>query len=203
MTAKNTIMQLIYMFAPFIIFKTLYGHFGLVPAIISSLTFIISMMIYNYKKKGRVGNILIISLFFNILSFISYLLSSNERFYFIPGILQVAIFIIWILIFIVRKKCFILFFMEDFNVPCVDEMDEKEFLSLNYVWLFTHVLRLAIKVISLVFMDLNFETLYWISFLSGDPITVPVIYYTFRYFDKKIKAYYNETYKTESEEALQ
>ena len=196
MSAKNTLLQFAYMLIPVIIFRIAYGYFGIVAAIASSLTITVGMMAYNYKKKGRIGNMLIISLVLTILSFISYLLSSNENFYFIPSILQTVVFVILVLYFIIRKKCFVFLLIKDFNIPYIDKMDEKEFLSLNYIWLFLLLLRLAIKIISLTIAGLSFETLYWISFLSGDPITLPVIYYTYRFFRKKIKTYYNETYKT-------
>jgi len=191
MTVKNTIRQFIYMFLPAIVFRTIYGYFGLYIAIISSLILTVSVMVSNHRKNGRVENTLIKSLSILILSFLGSVISSNERFYFIPPLLQTVFFIIWILIFMIRKKCYVFLFAKDFNIPYLDEMDEKDFLSLNYIWLFIFCLKFVIKTISLVYMDLPFVTLYWISFLSGDPITLPVIYYTYRYFDKKIKAYVN------------
>ena len=198
MTKKNTILQFVYMFAPVIVFRVLYGYFGLVAAMIFSLFLNIVMMAYNYKKKGRIGNSLLIGLFGIVLSFIGYTISANENAYFLSSIVQSSIFVVWILAFMIKKKCYVFLFLKDFNVPYLDEIDEKEFLSMNYPWLFLFCLRLFIRIFILFAADLSFETLYWINFLSGDPLSLPMIYYTFRYLDKKIRVYYDETYKTAS-----
>jgi len=174
------------MLLPAVIFRILYGEFGIPIALCISLSFSGIMILYNFIKRKKVNHSLMIGCFFTLISLFGTLFSGNERFMFYPAILENFIFIIILLTCIIKKRSFAYFFAKNFDIPTINNVDESVFLPSNYPWLFIFILRFSLRVISLLIADISFNSLYWISFFAGDPITIPVYIYTYYFFKRKI-----------------
>ena len=186
MSIKNIIKQLLYMFLPAIFFRVLYGKLGIPIALIISISISGIMILYNFKKYKKINNSLIIGFCLTLFSLLGCVFSGNDRFIFYPAVLENFILVVILLICIIKKRSYSYFFAKDFEIPYIKDMDESVFLPTNYAWLLIFSIRLSLRVISLLSTKISFNSLYWVSFLAGDPITIPVYIYTYYFFRKKI-----------------
>lgn len=189
MSKQNIVRQIIYMFLPTVYFRILYEKLGIPIALCISIGTSGIMIIYNYKKYKKINNSLIIGFCLTLFSLLGCVFSGNDRFMFYPAVLENFIFIVIILICISKRKSYVFFFIKDFEIQSIKDIDESVFLPTNYAWLFIFIVRFFLRVISLLNTNMSFNSLYWISFFAGDPITIPIYIYTYYFFRKKIIEY--------------
>lgn len=169
---------------PTILFWMIYQLLGILPAIFVSVLFGVASIIRSFIKKETVSNTQILGLLGLLLSGISITLSGNEKLYYVPALASNFILLGLMIVLTWKKKSVFLYLAKDFHVPSLEAISEKEILALNYLWMLFFFLKCMSKIIGLLYLD--FDKLYWIVFLLGDPATICVVALSVIYITRKL-----------------
>lgn len=139
-------------------------------------------MTYNFFVKKKVCNTQILGVIGLVVSYISILFTNNEQYYYVPALINNCIFAGIVLILALKKKSIIHFIAKDFDFYGIKNVEENSILNLNFVWLGYFFLKVLSKSIGIIYLD--FDKLYWIVFLLGDPAMIVICLYSYIYIKK-------------------
>lgn len=161
------------MLIPAVVFYVAYNTIGLITAVVVSLGCSLLSVVYTWVKGNGIKNSQIIGLLGLAGSAAAIVLSGNEKTYYIPSVFQNMLFLGFAIILSVRHKSILHFLAKDFEIPSLERIPEKNMMSVNRIWLFYFALKIIVKILGILYLDFN--KLYWIVFLQGDPMMVLMI----------------------------
>jgi len=85
----------------------------------------------------------------------------------------------------VKSKSVFLFLVKDFEFELFKNLNDRDVLSLNYIWLVYCMLKIISKIV--VMITLDFIKLYWLVFWLGEPINILLIVISFAYIKKRVR----------------
>lgn len=169
----NWIKPLGNMVIPAILFYAAYHVADIIWALIISLTFSIFSIVYSKRKNNEVKNSQIIGILGLVSSAVMILFTGEEKLYYIPAIIQNMLFLGFNITLSVQRKSILHFLAKDFEIESLKQVPEENMFSINVVWLIYSVLKILSKILGILYLDFN--TLYWIVFLLGDPMTILMV----------------------------
>ena len=161
------------MVIPAILFYGVYRVEGIIPAVIISLTYSLISVIYSKLKNHAVKNSQIIGILGLVSSAVMILFTGEEKLYYIPAIIHNVGFLGFIVALSLRQKSVLHFLAKDFEIESLKQVPEENMFSINVVWIVYFALKILSKIAGLLYLDFN--TLYWVVFLLGDPMTILMI----------------------------
>lgn len=161
------------MVIPAILFYGVYRVAGIIPAVIISLTYSLISVIYSKLKNHAVKNSQIIGILGLVSSAVMILFTGEEKLYYIPAIIQNVGFLGFIVALSLQKKSVLHFLAKDFEIESLKQVPEENMFSINVVWIVYFALKILSKIAGILYLDFN--TLYWVVFLLGDPMTILMI----------------------------
>ncbi|MCI9144289.1 MAG: DUF3159 domain-containing protein [Lachnospiraceae bacterium] len=161
------------MIIPAVVFYIAYHTIGLIPAVILSLGYSMVSVIHTLVKKKGIKNSQIIGILGLTGSAVAVILSGNEKTYYIPSVFQNILFLIFTITLSVRHKSILHYLAKDFEISSLRRIPEKNMMCVNMVWLFYFALKIIVKIAGILYLDFN--KLYWVVFLQGDPMMILMI----------------------------
>lgn len=161
------------MVIPAILFNVVYNRIGIIPAVIISLGYSLGSVIYAKLRDNAVKNSQIIGILGLVVSAVMIAFTGEEKLYYVPALIENFIFLVFMIVLLVRRKSVLHFLAKDFEVQSLMRIPEENMLSVNVVWVVFFVLKILSKLAGIFYMDFN--TLYWVVFLLGDPMTILVV----------------------------
>lgn len=170
--AKTIIITLVNMILPALMFFAAYKLWGIIPAIaVSTLYSIISIVVSAIRDKLK--NSQVIGLLGLIGSAVAIYFTGDEKFYYIPALIENIIFLGFMIYLCVRRKSIFHFILKDFEIDSLQRVSENRLMNVNTVWLAFFVLKIISKVIGILYLD--FKQLFWLVFILGDPMTIVAV----------------------------
>ena len=165
--------SLINMALPTILFYVSYKVVNIIPAVIISGVYSVGILIYEKKRNGTVKNSQIIGVIGLLGSALAIGFTGNEKYYYIPSLIENVIFLGFMLVLMMKKKSVLHFLAKDFGIESLEQIPEENMLNVNLLWMFYFGVKIVSKIMGLLYLD--FDKLYWLVFLLGDPMTIIVI----------------------------
>lgn len=163
------------MVIPAALFNIVYNIIGIIPAVVISILFSLFSVIYS-KAKGNgngIKNSQIIGILGLICSAVAIILSGDEKTYYIPSVFQNMLFLGFAIALSVKRKSILHYLTKDFEIPSLERIPETDMMSVNIIWIIYFVLKIIVKIAGIMYLDFN--TLYWVVFLQGDPMMLLMI----------------------------
>ena len=161
------------MVIPAILFYIAYHVVGIIPAVIISLTYSLISAIYSKLKNHAVKNSQFIGILGLVGSATAIFFTGKEKFYYIPSIIGNVIFGGFMIILSIRRKSVLHYLAKDFEIESLKLIPEESMLNINAIWIIYFALKIVSKIVGMLY--LNFNQLYWVVFLLGDPMTILMI----------------------------
>ncbi len=161
------------MLIPAVVFNILYNIIGIIPAITGSVLYSLFSVIYSKMKGSGIKNSHIIGIFSLIVSAVSIIFTGDEKAYYIPSIVQNMIFLGFATALSIRHKSILHYFAKDFEIRSLERIPEVGMMSVNIIWIIYFALKIIVKIAGIMYLDFN--TLYWVVFLQGDPMMVLMV----------------------------
>lgn len=161
------------MIIPAIVFYIAYQTIGIIPAVIISLGYSLVSVIHTFVKRKNIKNSQVIGLLGLASSAVAVILSGNEKAYYIPSVFQNMLFLVFAIALSVRRKSILHYLAKDFEISSLRRIPEKNMMCVNMIWLFYFALKIIVKIGGILYLDFN--ALYWVVFLQGDPMMVLMI----------------------------
>lgn len=180
---RQIIKQFSFAVVPILLFYLLYRLVGILPAIVVSGALSLGIVLYHLVRKQKVTLPQIIGLVCVALSFVSVYFSDNDNLYFLPMLLNNVVLAVIAIVLTARRQSVVHFVMRDFGIDWLDDTDPADYMRLNYIWIALQSAKVLMKVLGMLFMD--FDALYWLVFLFGDPSTIAYILYCSWYVRKR------------------
>ena len=160
------------MILPTLIFFVVYKFWGILPAIAFStlcslITIVVSAII------GKVKNSQIIGLLGLLSSAIAIYFSGEEKFYYVPALIENIIFLGFMIYLCIQRKSIFHFILKDFEIDSLQSIPEDQLMSVNIIWLIFFALKIISKTVGILYLD--FKQLYWLVFILGDPMTIVAV----------------------------
>lgn len=73
----------------------------------------------------------------------------------------------------VRNKSILHYLAKDFEIRSLEQIPVSDMKSINVIWIIYFVLKIIVKLVGILYLDFNM--LYWIVFLQGDPMMILMI----------------------------
>lgn len=161
------------MVMPAILFYAAYHVAGIISAMIVSLAYSILSIVYSKLRNSAVKNSQIIGILGLVSSAVMILFTGEEKLYYIPAMIQNTVFLGFVITLSVQRKSIFHFLAKDFEVESLKQVPEENMFSINVIWIIYFVLKILSKIVGILYLDFN--TLYWVVFLLGDPMTILVV----------------------------
>lgn len=189
---KQGTREIIKSLFPAILFMVLYKNISFRVALI--VAFAVGIVVYSmeYKKNRKLTSMDKLGIFGLITQTIMALFANNPKTYFIYPLIENVIFAIIFFGSLFLKMDAVTYISQDFT----EGEALKELIPLHRklttLWGIYYILKAVIKVIGL--MSWSFDTLYWVSWITGTPMFIVLIWASFHY---PRKAYKNVIIKDE------
>ena len=170
------IKPIINMVLPTAIFYAVYKILGILPAILLSLAIHIVAISIQYKKEQSIANTQVLGLLGGIFSALTIINGGSEKFTFVPALVQNIVMSVFFIYLTLRKKSVIHYLLKDFGIKSFEKVEEEKLLPVNLIWTTFFLLKIAAKILGMIWLD--YDKLYWIVFLMGDPAFVVVVIVT-------------------------
>lgn len=161
------------MLIPTVLFYIAYHVVGIVPAVIISVVYSLISAVSSKIKNGVIRNSQIVGILGLVGSAIAIIFTGEEKLYYIPAMIQNTFFLGFIVVLSVRRKSVLHYMAKDFEIASLEQIPEERMFSINVVWIVYFALKIISKIVGILYWDFN--TLYWVVFLLGDPMMVFVI----------------------------
>lgn len=161
------------MIIPAIAFYIAYRTIGMIPAVIISLGYSLVSVVHTLIKKKNIKNSQVIGLLGLAGSAVAVTLSGNEKAYYIPSVFQNILFLVFAIILSFKRKSILHYLAKDFEISSLRRIPEKNMMCVNMIWLLYFALKIIVKIAGILYLDFN--KLYWVVFLQGDPMMILVI----------------------------
>ncbi len=158
---------------PTVLFYIVYNTVGIIPATVISIIYSIGSVIYSKHKYNEVKNSKIIGIIGLAASAAAIIFTGEEKLYYIPSIIKNIVFLVFFIVLSVQHKSVLHYLAKDFNIKSLKQIDEKDMLCVNTIWIVFFVVKILSKIAGILYMD--FKQMYWIVFWLGDPMAVLVI----------------------------
>ena len=166
-------LVLINIVLPTVLFYVFYNISGIMPAVIISAAYSLITVIYGKIRNYGVRNSQIIGFLGLIGSAAAILFTGEEKLYYVPAIIENVIFLGFMIILTARHKSVIHYLAKDFEIKSLEQIPEDKMISINVIWIIYFVLKIISKIVGI--LCLNFNELYWMVFILGDPMTIVMI----------------------------
>lgn len=161
------------MLIPTALFYVVYHVGGIIPAVIISLAYTLISVIYSKMKGNAIKNSQIVGVLGLIGSAMAILFTGEEKLYYIPSIIENVFFLGIMIVLSVCRKSVLHFLAKDFEIESLKQIPEESMFSINVVWIIYFSIKIISKIAGILYLDFN--KLYWVVFLLGDPMTILVI----------------------------
>ena len=161
------------MLIPTVLFYAAYRVTGIIPAVILSLAYSLISAIYAKIKNSTVKNSQVIGILGLAASIMAMCFTGEEKLYYIPALIENILFLGCITVLSFRRKSVLHYLAKDFEIESLRQIHEESMFSVNAIWIIYFALKIISKLVGILYLDFN--ELYWLVFLLGDPMTVLVI----------------------------
>lgn len=161
------------MLLPSLLFYAAYKITGLFPALIISLVLNALILFGRYLKEHYIANTQIIGILGGVFSAITVGAGGNEKWTFVPALAQNVIMAIFFAALTAKKKSVVHYLAKDFRVRGLENRKEERLMPVNIIWLVFFFLKIAVKAAGILFLE--YDRLYWLVFLMGDPAFILVV----------------------------
>lgn len=161
------------MVIPAVVFKIVYNTLGIIPAVILSLGCSLVSVIYSKSKGNGIKNSQVIGILGLAGSAAAIIFSGDEKLYYVPSIFQNALLLGFAITLSLKHKSILHYLAKDFEIHSLDRISEEDMKSINIIWIIYFALKIIVKIVGILYLDFNM--LYWIVFLQGDPMMVLMI----------------------------
>lgn len=161
------------MLLPTLLFYVLYKAAGILAAILIAAAFSLGSILWSRSKGQKISNSQVLGAVSLLASGAAIVFSGNEKMYYVPALIGNIVlmgFMVWLT---VSHKSVLHYLAKDFRIEALEQVPEENMLPVNILWIVFFVLKILSKVLGLLF--LNFEKMYWLVFLLGDPMTIVVV----------------------------
>ena len=162
MHKKLIFISMCRMLLPNIIFSVIYKIYGLKYAIVISCIIGSAIILLDIIKERSIKNSAIIGIVILILQMLSSFFSGYEKLYYIPALLENCIVMSLVIGMCVKSKSVFLFLVKDFEFELFENLNDRDVLSLNYIWIVYCMLKIISKIVGMITLD--FIKLYWLVF---------------------------------------
>ena len=166
------IKAIINMIIPSLIFYIVYRRWGIIPAVVMSGAICFGNILISAVKR-RVKNTHILGLMGLLTSTIAIHFTGQEKYYYIPSLIENFFFLGFMIYLCYRHKSVLHYIAKDFEIESLHKIPEHRMMNVNYLWLAFFSLKIIAKIAGLIY--LNFNMLYWLVFIMGDPMTIVTI----------------------------
>lgn len=170
---------------PSILFYGIYRIAGILPAVLLSLGINLILLSIDIIKKRPIANTQILGILGGVFSALAVWGGGNEKWTFVPALLQNIIMTGFFILLTIRKKSVLKFICKDFQIKTIESMQDDKLQPLNLLWLAFFCLKIFVKIAGLVLLD--YDKLYLLTFLMGDPALLLVVLFTVLIIKKNIK----------------
>lgn len=170
---------------PSILFYGIYRIAGILPAVLLSLGINLILLSIDMIKKKTIANTQILGILGGVFSALAVWGGGNEKWTFVPALLQNIIMTGFFILLTIRKKSVLKFICKDFQIKTIENMQDDKLQPLNLLWLAFFCLKIFVKIAGLVLLD--YDKLYLLTFLMGDPALLLVVLLTVLIIKKNIK----------------
>lgn len=160
-------------FIPAILFYAVYHAAGIIPAVIISAAYSSLSIIYSKLRNNTVKNSSIIGILGLISSAVMILFAGEEKLYYVPSIIQNILFLGFTVVLSIQRKSILHYLTKDFEIESLKRVPEESMFSVNVIWIMYFMLKILVKILGILYLEFN--ALYWIVFLLGDPMTIIVV----------------------------
>ncbi|MCS5422526.1 MULTISPECIES: DUF3159 domain-containing protein [Psychrilyobacter] len=171
---------------PAIVFMVIYKYLSFSWAVLSS--FGIGSIIYmkEYLKLKKLKPFSYLGIFSLVTQTIMSFVFKNPKVYYVYPLISNSVYALIFGVSLIRKKDIVSYLARDL---CEREEDfyilKPAFRKVTIMWFIFYVLKVIIKGFGL--MNWSFDTLYYVNFVLGTPITLYLIWYSFSYPGKYYK----------------
>lgn len=161
------------MLLPTLLFYVLYKAAGILAAVLIAAAFSLGTILWGKSKGDKISNSQILGVVSLLASGAAIVFSGNDKMYYVPALIGNIVlmgFMIWLT---VSHKSVLHYLAKDFHISSLKQVPEENMLPVNILWIVFFILKILSKIIGLLF--LNFENMYWLVFLLGDPMTIVIV----------------------------
>ncbi len=157
---------------PSLTFYAAYKLWGIIPAVAVSMFFCIFSISVS-AVRGKIKNTQILGMLGLLASAAAIHFTGNEKYYYIPSLIENIVFLGFFIFLSARHKSVLHYIAKDFDIRSLQVIPEHHLMNVNIVWMVFFSLKIIVKIAGIV--CLNFETLYWLVFIMGDPMTIAAV----------------------------
>lgn len=161
------------MLIPAVVLNAVYHIFGIIPAVIISLGCSLFFVIYSKVKGDGIKNSQIIGILGLMISAAAVIFSGDENLYYVPSVFQNTLFLGFAITLSIRHKSILHYLAKDFEIRSLERIPEEDMKNINIIWIIYFALKVIIKIVGILYLDFN--PLYWVVFLQGDPLMVLMV----------------------------
>ncbi len=171
---------------PAIVFMVIYKYISFSWAVL--ISFGIGLIIYvrEYLKLKKLKPFSYLGIFSLVTQTIISFVFKNPKAYYVYPLISNSIYAFIFGVSLIRKKDIVSYLARDL---CEREEDfyilKPAFRRVTIMWFIFYVLKIIIKGFGL--MNWSFDTLYYVNFVLGMPVTLYLIWYSFDYPEKYYK----------------
>lgn len=157
---------------PSLVFFVIYKLGGIVPALVASAAFSLATIAVS-AVRGKVKNTQVMGLLGLLGSAVMIGFTGEEKYYYLPSLIRNIVFLGFMLSLCLRHKSVLHYMAKDFEIKALQEVPESRLMAVNVVWIVFFSLKIIAKAVGMLYLE--FQTLYWLVFLLGDPMTIVAI----------------------------
>ncbi|MDE6829036.1 MAG: septation protein IspZ [Lachnospiraceae bacterium] len=161
------------LFLPAVLFYVIYNAVGIIPAVMVSLLYSFGSVIYSKYKGNAIKNSQTIGILGLLSSAAAIIFTGDEKLYYVPSLFGNTLFLGFMAVLSVRRKSVLHYLAKDFDIKSLQVIPEEKMLRINLVWILYFALKIISKLAGILYLDFN--KLYWLVFILGDPMTILVI----------------------------
>lgn len=173
---KKILHIVINVFLPTLIFYCVYKIIGIITATVISTVYSGIMMINQYRKTKEISATKLIGLLGMVGSVVAIYFTNNSKYYYIPALTINIITFGIMLVLSIQKKSVLHFLLRDMDLASVNKIPQHNLLPVNMIWLCFFALKIITKLVGIIYLD--FDKLYWLVYIMGDPAMIVVIILT-------------------------
>lgn len=171
---------------PAIIFMVIYKHISFSWAVLSSFGIGLTIYIQEYIKLRKLKPFSYLGIFSLVSQTMISFVFKNPKVYYVYPLISNLLYTLVFGVSLIIKKDIVSYLAKDL---CEREEDfyilKPAFRRVTIIWFVFFILKVVIKGFGL--MSWSFDTLYYINFILGTPITLYLIWYSFDYPEKYYK----------------
>ncbi|MEA1974112.1 MAG: DUF3159 domain-containing protein [Bacillota bacterium] len=184
---RKSYKEIIKSLLPAILFMVIYKFYSYKIALVVGL--IVGAVIYisKYRKYNKLSSMDKLGLFGLIIQCILSSLASNPKVYFVYPLIESIMFAAVFIGSLFTKNSIISFFAKDYvSEDNIYEIMKPTYYKLTLIWGVFFLFRAIIKAVGI--MSWSFELLYYINWILGTPVSLGLLWFSFKYPNKVYKS---------------